>query len=119
MSDEKARYSKPASQLDLERRQENGNESSARLTQPGETPLSDNGYVGVDLPYQNAANDTEKPLKVDEGAEAEVFAQFVADDAEYPVLDGEDGDDEADAEPSTTTTPFTSPTGSTPPGNNS
>lgn len=96
MADEKkARYSKPASQVDLERRQENGNASplTAPTADESTVPLREDtggrdfrvedndisNYRGVDPIYQNYANDTEKPLRAEEGAEAEVFKQVEED----------------------------------------
>lgn len=121
---DKARYSKPASQVDLEERQKSKNESSLRLVRASDAPLSDNGYVGVDTVYQNAANDTERPRQA-KGPEAKVFSEFLADDAEYPALDADaDDDEEEDAQtpntppPTGTTTPATGGGGGSSSGSN-
>lgn len=71
-------YTKPTSQLDLERRLEEQNkvQPASHLTalNPADQldldDESDDGFVGVDPIYRNYANDTEKPLQADEGAEA-------------------------------------------------
>lgn len=103
----KANYTKPVSQLDLERRQKDGHAPGSVLD-PGSNPeLSTNGYVGVDAVYQNAANDTEKPRQADKGPEAKVFSEFLDEDAEFPELSNEDGDDEQEAP-----APVTPPSGS-------
>jgi hypothetical protein len=39
------------------------------------TPYDRGGYIGVDPVYQNAANETEQPMRQEEGAEAEVIKQ--------------------------------------------
>lgn len=91
----KPTYSKPASQLDLEERQKSDYTPPSVLLQGEDPHLSTNGYVGVDPVYQNAANDTEKPMQADKGAEAKVFEKFLADDVEYPEL-GTEGSDDAD-----------------------
>lgn len=92
-------YEKPASQVDLEARIANGNASNQvvidsneyrRRKESGE--LEDvagrdftvegndtSGYVGVDPIYQNYANETEAPMKADEGAEATVFEQAASE----------------------------------------
>lgn len=91
---QKAQYSKPASQVDLEERLENGNRSNAILSTSDdyvapEEPTNEgrdfrvedndvSGYVGTSPEYATYANDTEAPLKAKGGAENEVFDSFAA-----------------------------------------
>jgi hypothetical protein len=89
----KAEFRKPASQLDLEARQEKGNASDRVLTTadtyeapaPGEGDGRDfrvegnktDGYVGTNQEYMTYANKTEAPLEVKgETAEGKVFELF-------------------------------------------
>jgi hypothetical protein len=114
MAEEKkeAQYEKPTSQLDLEARQAEGYVPPSQLVQPndpGVTPFDRGGYVGVDPVYQNAANETERPIRADEGAEAEVFKQAgheknVAkfdDESPLPIVDPENDPLVADPEAAT------------------
>ncbi len=94
MAKEKAQYAKPASQLDLEERLENGNKSFRELStsETYEGPKDDNPegrdfrvegndvsqYVGTSPEYATYANDTEAPLGGGEGAEAQVFEEFAS-----------------------------------------
>jgi hypothetical protein len=89
---EKAQYSKPASQLDLERRLENGNESDRVLStadsfkKPSvnegdgrDFRVEDNeteNYLGVSPEYATYANETEKPGFSEENPEDQVAAEF-------------------------------------------
>lgn len=118
MAKDKPNYSKPASELDLEARQAEDYVPPTVVVKGTDAPLSSNGYIGVDPIYQNAANDTEKPIKAEGGAEAALYEKSLADDAEYPELDGEpvEDDDSSSSSGSTPTTPSTPPS-SPPPGN--
>lgn len=88
----KAEYAKPASQLDLEARQERGNASDAVLMTSDvyEAPEDDDGrefavegndtdgYIGAGPEYRTYANETEAPLSSDEdSAEQKVADYFV------------------------------------------
>lgn len=108
----KPNYTKPESQLDLERRQADDYVSPSVVTRGEDVPLSDNGYIGVDPIYQNHANDTEAPVKVTKGAEAKIVNEFIADDADFDATkpedgesEGEDGDEDDSSSTSSTTTP--------------
>lgn len=86
----KAQYAKPASQVDLEERLENGNQSDKVLsTADSYEGAADeggrdfavegndlDGYVGVSPEYQNYANETEAPVEADDSAENKVIAEF-------------------------------------------
>jgi hypothetical protein len=115
----KARYSKPASQLDLEARQKEDYVPPTARTQAEDPGKSENGYIGVAAEYQNFANETEAPIKVEKGAEAKVLSNFVSDDADYkagatPEGESDTEDDEEEASGSTTA-PSTPSTVNTPP----
>lgn len=133
---EKAQYSKPSSQLDLEERQENENRSPRILSTSDqyEAPEQDDnardftvedneldGYVGTDPVYQNYAVDTDKPMPAEEGAESKLEKEFLGSldpdpqkqDAASEDEEGEEGGGEAStpstgASPSTGTTPAAS-----------
>lgn len=99
-SKEKATYSKPTSQVDLEARlKADAEETSPPPRKKGEDfdapgpfnvqgavnpdgePTED-GYVGTDKIYQNYANETDAPLQADEGADKlaeEAFADAFGD----------------------------------------
>ena|SRR5690349_15437782 len=96
----KATYEKPTSQLDLEARQADGYVPPSQLTtpnEPGVTPYDRGGYVGVDPVYQNAANETERPMRAEDGPEAKLFSdaghdENVAefdDESPLPIVDPE------------------------------
>lgn len=93
--EEKANYTKPTSQVDLEERLARGNESSRVLVTSDEYArrleerddeekeaqrgrsfaVEDNdldNYVATDPVYQTYANETEKPLRAEDGPEAEL-----------------------------------------------
>lgn len=78
---EKATYSKPASQVDLEERMANGNESSRKLsTAPGVGVAAESlpkGFVGVDPIYTTRAEET---VVSEEGAESDILANFGEDE---------------------------------------
>lgn len=101
-----AEYSKPASLVDLEERQERENESQLKVhtAEGGGAHAEDDGqardygenagdpaYIGVDPMYAVYANDTEKPGRAEEGPEK------VLEDAVYENLqgdaEGEEGQD--------------------------
>lgn len=112
MTEKKAVYSKPSSQLDLEARLKNGNESNAVLSTSeyfkGEAaPEGKAGYIGVDPQYQNHANHTEAPGVSSKSKEDEIAAEFAGVDLEdvTPEQDGDDAQDAEDAKKSTGTTP--------------
>lgn len=125
-----AKYTKPASQVDLEERQKKGNQSARvlpsapqfeggkddgrarQMTVPGNDT---DGYIGVDPVYQNYANETEAPIEADESAESKVADEY-ADQAEVAQLsqpvakverDEENEEDEEDEEPQGSPTPPT------------
>lgn len=137
---DKATYTKPASQLDLEARLENENTSELRLSDApsrvDEEPVREDGardyrvegndvsaYVGVDPIYQNYADETHKPSRADDGAEAEVFERLdndgkaVAEAAEKLKQEDEEpelGDDTSNAAEVTRGTVGTPPSPPTP-----
>ena len=91
MAEEKAQYAKPASQLDLEARQANGNKSDRVLSWSDnyEAPEDDgeartfsvegnetDNYVGTSSEYATYASETEAPLKGEDSAEEKVAEQF-------------------------------------------
>jgi len=100
---EEANYEPPASQVDLERRQESGNASDRVLSTSDEyarrqAEKSDDekdagvrsfavegndldNYVGVDPIYQNYANESEAPLKAEDGPE-QVLEEAVEEEEE-------------------------------------
>lgn len=87
---QKAQYAPPATQVDLEERLANGNESSAVLSTADnykqaveedenarEYTVEGNNtddYVNVDPIYQTYANETEAPARAEEGPEADLEA---------------------------------------------
>lgn len=93
MADE-PNYTKPTSQVDLERRLDNGNESNRVLTTSDEYASRDHSadegrdyrvedndtsdYYGVSPEYQTYANETEKPAKAEDGPEAEIEKRLVS-----------------------------------------
>lgn len=84
-------YEKPTSTLDLERRQAEDYVPPSQLVQagePGDTPFDRGGFIGVDPAYQNAANETEQPMRQTEGAEAELISA-AGQDENLPDFDGE------------------------------
>lgn len=63
---------KSTQQLDLEARQAEGYVSPLARVEtvgPSESLVSEDGFIGVDPVYQNAANDTDMPLSSEEGPE--------------------------------------------------
>jgi len=77
----KVEYTKPTSQLDLEARLSAEDEGMKPLF-PTQNPTgepTEDGYLGTDAVYQNYANDTEKPLAAEEGADQ--LAEEAAEDA--------------------------------------
>jgi len=80
-----ANYEKPASLLDLEARQEEGYVPPGVVGRTSDPQKSENGYVGVDPIYQNYADETHKPGFPDEGAEAEIWKNFVSDDVDTSI----------------------------------
>lgn len=104
---DKPQYAKPASQVDLERRLENGNRSDRVLSTSDQyTPNTEDGgrtflvegndrsqYVGTSPEYANYANETEKPdwASVDESAETKVAAQFVNSIGDTAVVYDDEG----------------------------
>lgn len=121
----KAQYAKPASQVDLEERQEKGNASDRVLTTADSYEASadeggrdfrvegneTDGYVGVSPEYQTYANDTEAPLESDEdSAEQKVFDHYIDNYDTSPVIpsstsyrqaEGDEEDDEPSGSDST------------------
>lgn len=111
----KAKYEKPASQVDLERRRKNGNKSDRVLSTSDFAEVSEEenepGYVGVNPEYQNAASVAGRPGMASEGAEADVFEQFTGEEPEDVKPEDED-DDEGTSQSSSATTGNTSNTAS-------
>lgn len=71
-------YTRPTSQVDLERRLENDNAAPRILQGVNPTHVNeDNGYVGVSPEYQNAANETDEPLSSEEGADLLAEEEFL------------------------------------------
>ena len=69
-------FTKPTSQLDLEARQAKDYKPSNIIA--GTNPeVDDSGYVGVDVMYQNAANETDEPQAATEGPEAVAEEAYV------------------------------------------
>ena len=114
---DKPQYAKPASQLDLEARQETGNESDRVLsTSDAYKAPKDSGdgrdfrvegnkieqYVGTSPEYATYANKTEEPLAgKSDSAEAKVFAAF-EEGLDPKVPEGwkpSDTEEEVNAEP--------------------
>lgn len=84
----KVEYTKPTSQLDLEARLDSDEDEALGtplfpMKNPDLDPTEE-GYVGTDPVYQNFANETDKPLAADGGADqlAEEAAQDAYGDAE-------------------------------------
>jgi hypothetical protein len=111
-------YSKPTSQVDLETRlQADAEETSPPPRRKGEdydapAPYelqgavnpsgepTDEGYIGTDVIYQNYAEETNKPLQADEGADKLAEEAFAA-----AFRDGEDRNPPAEqSEPEPVTT---------------
>jgi hypothetical protein len=87
---DKVEYTKPTSLLDLEARLERENRSDAVLPsyvnpEDAEAPEAQwavegnevDNYVGVSPEYMTYANDSDKPRRAEEGAEAEVEKQLL------------------------------------------
>lgn len=92
----KARYEKPASQLDLEARQKKDYVPHGVLPVGQDPQPSESGFVGVDEVYQNFANDTDKPLLSDGGPEAKVEQLAYAENVDTSIgatIDGDYGDE--------------------------
>ncbi|QEM40909.1 MAG: hypothetical protein [Phage AS32] len=99
MSEKKAQYSKPASQVDLERRLENGNKSNRVLSTSDQYDASDSeggrdyrvedndvsNYVGTSAEYATYASKTEAPLKAKDSAEKKVFDSFAKSAVPAPL----------------------------------
>ena len=127
----KAKYSKPASQLDLEARLKNDNKSDRVLStaEVAEAPKDDgnardfrvegndtSGYIGTDPVYQTYANETDAPLVGEKNPEETVAEDFVerlakaqpslVDDREPKERVSEPDEEEAgDPDPSASSTP--------------
>lgn len=96
-----ATFTRPATQLDLEARQENKNESFRKLSTAEQVteqkPVPGRDYVvegndvssyfgAIDPEYQTYANDTEKPYNAEGGPEA-VLEKQLSSDSSTPVTD--------------------------------
>lgn len=98
-------YTKPTSELDAEARLAE-DFVPAGVLKPGVDPeKSENGYVGVDPIYQTFANDTEQPLRAEDGVEKVMEEKVLDDDSDSStaatpesVEDAEDEDDEDEDE---------------------
>lgn len=86
---EKVEYAKSTAQVDLETRL--ADDAVPRFDQKvNPAPATDEGYVGVNPEYQNAANEYEEPLEAEEGgfADAEAaFADAYGDGSDSPSED--------------------------------
>ena len=94
MAEKKAQYAAPGSQVDLERRQKNGNKSDRVLSTSDEYDPQEQGearsflvegnkvteYIGTSPEYATYANETEAPLPIegDKNPEKAIFEQFAA-----------------------------------------
>jgi hypothetical protein len=119
MADKKAEYRKPASQLDLEARQERGNASDRVLSTADtyEAPAGEgdgrdfrvegnktDNYVGTSPEYMTYANKTEAPVEAKDSAESKVFELFNEQLNTEPVKPASkeaesDSEDEEEEEP--------------------
>jgi hypothetical protein len=85
MADEqKAEYSKPTSQVDLERRLADDSTPVFREFSAPEA-VTEDGFVGTDVIYQNAANKTDEPIAAKSGVEKkaeQLFADAYGDGEE-------------------------------------
>ena len=115
----KPTYTKPTSQLDLEERQAKDYRNPSELIKGEDIGPSDNGFIGVDPVYQNFANETDKPLVGEKGAEAEIEKKYLSDDVDADKGATPEGESEAeDKDEKSTTTPSTSPSSTPPTGSN-
>lgn len=96
-------YEKSTAQLDAEMRRADDYVPPSQLisaNEPGDTPLDNAGYIGVDPVYQNAANETEQPMRQTEGVEADIVSDAGHDkntgtfDGESPVPEADEYDDD-------------------------
>lgn len=119
----KPQYSKPTSQVDLEERSKDDYVPPAQLVQGTDPELASTPFVGVDPVYQNYANDTEKPLRAEKGAEKKFEDLAYADDVDEDFGKAEAGEstgEEKEEEEEESKTPASTPTGgSTPPSGGS
>lgn len=107
---------KSTQQLDLETRQAEDYVSPlarAKTVGPNESLISEDGFVGVDPIYQNAANETEEPYASDEGPE-KALEDRVLELVESDAATAEENQKTAEsapkhAAPATTTTSASSP----------
>lgn len=121
----KPKYTKPTSQLDLEARQAKDFVNPSVLVKGVDGEPSDNGFIGVDPVYQNYANETDRPLLAEGGAESKLEKDYVTDDVDTTkgaTPEGEsEAEDKAEDEDKGTTPPSNSssnppaPSSSTPP----
>lgn len=124
----KPQYSKPTSQVDLEERSKDDYVPPAQLIQGTDPQPAETSFVGVDPIYQNYANDTEKPMRAEEGAEKkfedlayadEVDADFgAAPQGEAEAVEKKEEEESGDSTSSTsggTGTTTASGSGATPP----
>lgn len=118
MTDNEPVYSKPSSQLDLERRLASDNESS-RVVSTSDAyvgPTSTEGrdfrvegndtssYIGTSPEYQTYANETEAPLESDEdSAEKQIFDSFAEQMKPLEKFSQTPEDREAERQEATTT----------------
>jgi hypothetical protein len=94
----KPSYSKPTSQIDLEERTKDGYVPSGQLLQGTDPQPAETGFVGVDPIYQNYANETEKPLLAEKGAESKFEQLAYADEVDTDFGATPAGEAEAEAE---------------------
>lgn len=91
----KPQYSKPTSQVDLEERMKDDYVVPSRLVQGTDPEKAETPYVGVDPIYQNYANETEKPLLSEKGAESKLESLAYADDVDKDFGATPEGESEA------------------------
>lgn len=104
MGDNEPTYSKPPTQAFAEAVAEDDYQAPTVKAKGEDPTLSDDGFVNVAPEYRNFANETDKPLVGDEGAEADIESAYVADDADYnkgATDNGESGEDDEDDEEET------------------
>lgn len=116
MSDNEPTYTKPASQQYAERVTSEDYVPDTVL-QKGEDPKqSDDGFVNVGAEYRNFANEVDKPRIGEEGAEAAIESEYVAEDADYDKGGPDEGEpdvesDDGELEESGSSTSSTPPSG--------
>lgn len=107
MGDNEPTYSKPTSQEYAERVTSEDYVPDTVLNKGEDPKQSDDGFVNVGSEYRNYANEVDKPRIGEEGAEAAIESEYVAEDADYdkggpdegePVVESDDGEVEEEEE---------------------